>query len=81
MPSKEHDSKLFHALAALAEQVWVLQDRQIVMEQVLAAKGVDLSEDLERFQPDETLAKRLDAERQQFIATVMASFGAEHAGS
>ncbi len=81
MPSKDPESKVFHALAALAEQVWVLKDRQIVMETVLADKGVDLRDELERFQPDEALAKRMDAERQQFIATVMASFGTEHAGT
>ena len=80
MPGEGPESKLMQALAALAEQVWVLKDRQVVTEQVLAAKGIDLHDEIEHFQPDAELAARLDEQRQHFIATVMASFRDDPAG-
>ena len=80
MPGEGPESRLIQALAALAEQVWVLKDRQIVTEQVLAAKGIDVVDEIEHFQPDEDLAARMDEQRQHFIATVLASFRDEAAG-
>ena len=80
MPGEGPESRLIQALAALAEQVWVLKDRQIVTEQVLAAKGIDVRDEIEHYQPSEDLAARMDEQRQHFIATVMASFQDEPAG-
>ena len=75
MPATGAESQLFQALAALAEQVWILKDRQVILEQVLAEHGIDLREALERYQPDAALNKRLDQERRQFIRAVLGSFG------
>ena len=80
MPGEGPESRLLQALAALAEQVWVLKDRQVVTEKVLAGRGIDLQDEIEHFQPDAELAAQLDEERQHFIATVMASFRDEPAG-
>jgi len=80
VPGEGPESKLMQALAALAEQVWVLKDRQIVTEQVLAAKGMDVHDEIEHFQPDADLAARMDEQRQHFIATVLASFREDSTG-
>lgn len=81
MANDTKNSELFQALASLAEQVWILKDRQIVMEAVLADQGIDIREQLDRFQPDAELSAQLDTARQEFIGAVMASFGEGHAGS
>lgn len=78
MPKTGPESQLFQSLAALAEQVWIIKDRQIVLETVMAEQGLDLRDALEHFQPDAQLSQRLDQERKQFINSVMQSFGAEH---
>jgi hypothetical protein len=68
-------AQLLQALAALAEEVWVLRDRQRVLEAVLASHDLDLREEIERFSPDAAMQALLDAERRAFIARVLGAFG------
>lgn len=74
MPGDGPESRLMQALAALAEQVWVIKDRQVVTEKLLADRGIDLEDEIEHFQPDAELSAQLDDQRRRFIASVMASF-------
>ncbi len=76
MSAPDVSQELFRAVAALAEEVWILRDRQRVTEAVLARHGLDLREEIERFEPDAELARALDAERRAFIAAVLRPFGA-----
>ena len=57
----------------LAQELWVVKDRLQVLEAVLSAEGRDLRDLVDRFQPDAALRAALDAERQRFIAAVLAA--------
>lgn len=57
----------------LAQELWVVKDRLQVLEAVLSAEGRDLRDRVDRFQPDAALRAALDAERQRFIAAVLAA--------
>lgn len=63
------------ALIALARELSVVADRQIVTEAVLASKGIDVSE-IDRFQPDEALEKKLLDRRQQIIDNLLVALKA-----
>jgi hypothetical protein len=55
------------AVLALAREVWVLRDRQRVLEAVLDANGIDVTAAVERHQPSPELQATLDAERKAFV--------------
>lgn len=57
----------------LAKEFWMLRDRQLVLERVLSTNGVDLREQVERFQPDPEFAALLEQERRRFVRTVLES--------
>lgn len=48
------------AVLALTREVWVLLDRQLVTEAILASRGIDIRDEIERFTPDETLQQELN---------------------
>lgn len=48
------------AVLALSRELWVLMDRQAVTEAVLAARGIDIREDIENFIPDVELQESLN---------------------
>ena len=48
------------AVMALTREVWVLQDRQVITEAILAERGIDIRDEIERFTPDEELQKELN---------------------
>ncbi len=60
---------LGRALLTLAQEVWVLRDRQRVMEAALADQDIVL--DLDRYQPGEDLKAALADERRQFVQTIL----------
>ncbi|QBM75109.1 hypothetical protein E2E30_04575 [Sphingomonas sp. AAP5] len=68
------------AVLALAREIWVLRDRQIVTEAVLAARGIDLATAIDAFEPDVALQRRLDTERDRLIALVADAIGAGGSG-
>jgi hypothetical protein len=55
----------------LAKELWMLRDRQLVLERVLSANGVDIREQVNRFQPDAEFAAVLEQERGRFVRTVI----------
>ncbi len=59
------------ALLTLAKELWVLKDRQMVVETLLQEKGL-LSE-VDRYQPSPELAERIASERDRFIGSVTAT--------
>lgn len=62
---------LFQVLMNTLQELWVLKDRQIILERVLEDSGINVAEAVERLQPDTELAAELDAERQRFLDTVL----------
>jgi hypothetical protein len=75
MSSADFSPQLLQAVAALAEELWIVRDRQRVLEAVLARHGLDLTEEVDRFRPDAAMAKALDGERRAFITRVLQAFG------
>ncbi|MAI91266.1 hypothetical protein [Ponticaulis sp.] len=51
---------LAQAVVTLTQELWVLADRQLVTEAVLAKHGIDLAEEVDLHQPDEDLQAKLD---------------------
>lgn len=71
MSTPKDDNALFHVLVNTLQEVWVLKDRQIVLEKVLEDNGINVSEAVERLQPDAALSEKLAAERKRFLDTVL----------
>lgn len=67
--------KLGEAVLSLAREIWVLTDRQMVLEQVLADAGTDVREAVEKYQPDEAFTEKLSQRRQAMIGELLRTFG------
>lgn len=63
--------RLGKTLITLAQELWVVKDRQKILEAALAEASVLEAEAADRFQPDEELSKRLEAERAEYIDQVL----------
>lgn len=63
--------QLGQALITLTKELWVLKDRQLILEAALADAGIVAKEVVDRYQPDEMLNERLRAERQRLIDTII----------
>lgn len=74
----EQVDNLGRALISLTREICVLTDRQMVLEKILAEKGIDVTEAVENYQPDETLQSRLDERTGAIIKTIIGDLtGAE----
>lgn len=69
--SPQENSTLFQVLMNTLQELWVLKDRQMILERVLEDNDINVAEAVERLQPDADLAAELDAERRRFIDTVL----------
>ena len=58
------------AVIALARELWVLTDRQMVLEAVLGEQGIDTNR-IETYQPDEATAEKMRQRRQQIIDNLL----------
>jgi hypothetical protein len=54
----------------LAAQVWIERERRLVLETLLAERGILAAEAIEKFRPDAAQAAALKAERSRFIEDV-----------
>ena len=72
----EDIDKLGDALIALTHEVWVLRDRQKVLERLLADAGVLTPDAVQAFQPDDSLNAELSAEREALINNVLRALSA-----
>ena len=61
------------AVITLTKEIWVLTDRLHVMEAVMADNGIDISEQIKTYQPDEALQSKLKAENQALIERVLSA--------
>lgn len=57
----------------LAKELWVLRDRQIVLESVLAEKGIAASELIDAYQPTGAVKERLARERKRFLDEIQSA--------
>jgi len=71
MGDGQTNERLFQVLMNTLQELWVMKDRQIVLERVLEESGINIAEAVERLQPDAELTAELDAERRRFIDAVL----------
>ncbi len=64
---------LAQAVVTLTQEVWILSDRQLVTEAVLAKHGLDIAEEVDTFQPDEALQAKLDEKSRAVMKRVFNS--------
>ncbi|MFT7288571.1 MAG: hypothetical protein ACI87W_002693 [Halieaceae bacterium] len=62
---------LASAVLELSRELWVLKDRQAVTEAVLAARGIDIREDIESFRPDAELQEQLNQRGAALAASIL----------
>jgi hypothetical protein len=60
----------------LAKELWVLKDRQLVLESVLTQQGIPVRDLVERYQPSDADRQFIDAARKRFAADVVAALEA-----
>ncbi len=65
------------AVLALTREVWLLTDRLVVMEKVMAANGVDLTAQIDAYEPDEACREELEAKRTRLLGAVLAALKVE----
>ncbi len=63
--------RLLGIVMSLAAELWVVKDRQHVLESLLGDKEIVALAELDTFQPDEAHAARIAAERQAFVKSLM----------
>lgn len=63
-----------HALLGMARELWVARDRQRVLEQLLAERGVVAADAIDAYQPPAALQADLDAECRALIERLTAGY-------
>jgi hypothetical protein len=63
--------QLGKAILSLTEELWVMKDRQRVLESLLAEAGFIGKNAVDAHQPDDTLARQLSEDRQQLLDNVV----------
>ena len=61
--------------AELLSELWILRDRVLVLEHILAEAGILKDGQIDNYAPDEALTARLDKDRDALVARVI---GAGH---
>lgn len=65
---------ILDALLELSASVWSHHDRVIVLEKILAAKGVSVSEEIEAHMPDQAEIAARAAEREEYVERIFGAF-------
>ena len=61
------------AVLSLAKELWLMRDRMAILEAVLAQKGIDVSQEIENFQPDPSMQAELDQQANAMITQLLAT--------
>jgi hypothetical protein len=69
-PGRTIPDPLHQVVFNLARELWVIKDRQMVLEDVLKSRGIDAAELVDQHQPGPELARQLDEERAQLLERV-----------
>lgn len=65
---------IMDALVELAAEVWTTRDRLLILEAVLAERGIDAAALIEAHVPSEAVKAERKTQREAFIAQIFASF-------
>ncbi|MFK8053867.1 MAG: hypothetical protein AB8F65_12945 [Woeseiaceae bacterium] len=68
-------NELGHAMLTLTKELWVLTDRVHTLEAVLAKKGVDVTTDIEAYEPDADEVAMRVAHSQRIASSVLGALG------
>ena len=74
----EDVDRLGEALLTLTRELWVMRDRQIVLERLLVDAGVLTKDQLDTLQPDEVLTQELGDERARLVNAVLQALDPGH---
>ncbi len=69
-PGRTTPDPLYQVVFNLTRELWVVKDRQLVLEAALEEAGIDAAALVDQYQPGDELKQRLDAERQQMLDRV-----------
>ena len=67
----EDIDKVGEALLTLAKELWVVKDRQMLLEEILKRHQIDVAGEIGKLVPDADLEARLKAEREALICKLM----------
>lgn len=65
---------ILDALLELSASVWAHRDRVVVLEKVLAERGIDVSEAIEAHMPEQDELARRAKERDEFVERIFGAF-------
>ena len=63
--------KVGAAVLTLAKELWVVKDRQALLEEVLRRHKLDVTAEIDKLRPDGALEAKLAAERQALVKRLM----------
>lgn len=69
------DSASYRGLLTLARELWVLRDRQRVLEALLEARGILVSDEIDRFEWPASAEAECDRECRAFVDALVADLG------
>ena len=75
--SQARIDKLTQALMHVAGELWVVRDRQAVLERLLIEGGINAPALIDNYRPDAGLAQSLETEREAFIARILSYLAPE----
>ncbi|MEM1261274.1 MAG: hypothetical protein AAGH76_02630 [Pseudomonadota bacterium] len=64
---------LFDMVLNVVQELWIVKDRQMILERVLSNAGIDVAETVDNFQPDAELTAQMDSARRQLLAKCLGS--------
>ncbi|MEE2705051.1 MAG: hypothetical protein VX397_02925 [Pseudomonadota bacterium] len=70
--------KIGQAILTLTKEIWTLADRQIITENILKKKGIDITDEIEFYEPSPELEKELDKKRKALIKRVVDDLEGEY---
>jgi hypothetical protein len=70
----------YRAMLTLARELWVLRDRQRVLEALLAARGIATPAEIDAYEPPEELRAQLERECRAFVDALTADLGLKSPG-
>jgi hypothetical protein len=62
---------IFQMLLHTLRELWVIKDRQLILERVLDEAGINVSEAVQNYQPDAEFGAKLDKERREMLDRCM----------
>lgn len=65
------------AVMTLCQELWLVKDRMMILEAVLEENGIEASDAIENFQPNEALQERLNKDGRHLIERVLASLSGD----